>query len=303
MLTSLVLTLQTDTEITFPYHLGHASRAAFLHLISHTDPDLAARLGAPHTPPPFTCSNLWGVRRIGHGLLVRADKPAFLRYTGLTAEVSRHLQRLATDPPPAIGLDGVALRVTQATLDPVSHPWANQVSYKELAETYLTTGDPPSNTDAWRQVELEFASPTTFRAGRKTLPLPLPPLVYNGLAEKWNRFTPLLIAEDVSRFTEECVVISRHSVSTRVIAAANKPFQIGFVGRCRYVTLNRNPYWQNVIQLLSDFAFYAGIGCQTTIGMGQARRNNERQELDAQSRGADAIAPDYRGGSQECGEL
>jgi CRISPR-associated endoribonuclease Cas6 len=48
--------------------------------------------------------------------------------------------------------------------------------------------------------------------------------------------------------------------------------QIGFVGKCQYTALNRDRYWLGVIQLLTDFAFYAGIGYQTAVGMGQARR-------------------------------
>ena len=267
MLTSLVLTLTTDTPLTFPPHLGRASHAAFLRLVSQTDPDLAERLHAPDERRPFTCSNLWGVRRKGRSLTLAPGSSAFLRYTGLTAEVSHHLQQLAEDSPSHIELEGTQLAVQQATLDPAVHSWAGYTTYEEMGAIHLLPGDLPSH-----RAELEFAAPTGFRSGGHTLPLPLPALVFGSLVEKWNRFAPIAVSEEIRRFAEECLVISRYQLSTRAFTAKGDSWQIGFVGRCRYTALNKDRYWLGVIQLLTDYAFYAGIGYQTTSGMGQARR-------------------------------
>lgn len=133
MLTSLVLTLTTHSPLTFPPHLGRASHAALLRLIAQADPDLAEQLHAPDERRPFTCSNLWGVRRKGRSLTLAPDALAFLRYTGLTAEVSGHLQRLAEDPPSHIELEGARLAIQQATLDLEVHPWAGHTTYEELS--------------------------------------------------------------------------------------------------------------------------------------------------------------------------
>ncbi|MEA3340316.1 MAG: CRISPR system precrRNA processing endoribonuclease RAMP protein Cas6 [Chloroflexota bacterium] len=267
MLTSLVFTLTTDTPLTFPPHLGRASHAAFLRLISQTDPDLAERLHAPNQRRPFTCSNLWGVRRQGRSLTLAPGASAFLRFTGLTGEVSRHLQQLADEPPPHIELEGVKLTVQRATLDPDAHPWANHTTYEELAAVHLLPGEATSH-----HAELEFAAPTAFRSAGLTLPFPLPALVYGGLLGKWNEFAPIAVSEDARRFAEECLAASRYKLSTRAITAKGRSIQIGFVGRCRYVALNKDRYWLGVIQTLTDYAFYAGVGYQTTRGMGQARR-------------------------------
>jgi len=271
MLTSLVFTLTTNRPLTFPPHLGRASHAAFLQLVARADPHMAERLHAPNERRPFTCSNLWGVRRQGQSLALAPDTPAFLRYTGLTAEVSRHLQRLAEHPPSHVELEGARLAIQQTTLDSAIHPWAGQTTYENLAAGYLLPGEMPSH-----YAELEFASPTGFRSGGRTLPVPLPALVYGGLVEKWNDFAPVAVSEEVRRFAEECLAISRYRLSTRAIAAKGKSVQIGFVGRCRYVALNKDRYWLGLIQLLTDYAFYAGVGYQTTAGMGQARRARDR---------------------------
>ncbi|HEY73855.1 MAG: CRISPR-associated protein Cas6 [Chloroflexi bacterium] len=270
MLTSLVLTLTTARVLTFPPHLGRASHAAFLHIISHTDPDLAEQLHAPNQQRPFTCSNVWGLRRRGHSLVMEPDRPAFLRYTGLNAKVSHRLRQLAQDPPAHVEIEGDKLLVQQATLDPATHPWAGQTGYEELASVHLLPGKSPP-----RRVELEFAAPTAFRSGGKTLPLPLPDLVYGGLVEKWNEFAHIAVSGEARRFAEESMAINRYKLSTRAITAKGKSVQIGFVGHCRYIALNQDRYWLSVIQLLSDYAFYAGVGYQTTRGMGQVRRSGK----------------------------
>jgi len=267
MLTSLVLTLTTNSPLLFPPHLGRASHAAFLRLIAQADPDLAKRLHAPDQRRPFTCSNLWGLRRQGRSLTLAPDALAFLRYTGLNGEVSHCLQRWADDPPPKIELEGSELAVQRATLDPALHPWAGQTSYEKLAAAYLLPAGRPAS-----RVELEFASATAFRSGGHTLPFPLPELVYGGLISKWNDFAPVAVSEELHRFAEEMLVVSRYRLKTVALRAKSKSLQIGFVGQCRYTALSSDRYWLGVLQLLSDYAFYAGVGYQTTVGMGQTRR-------------------------------
>ena len=273
MLASLVLTLGADRRQSLPPHLGRASHAVFLRLVAEADAALAARLHEPDARRPFTCSAPWGGRREGRSLVLPAGAPLYLRYTGLSAEVSAHLERLAERPPQQVELEGARLAVQQATLDPQVHPWAGCARYEELASRHLLPGHAPSH-----RAELEFASPTAFRSAGRVVPLPLPALVFGGLVEKWNAFAPVAVSEEVRRFAEECLAISRYHLSTRALEAKDGSLQIGFVGQCRYTALNRDRYWLSLIQLLTDYAFYAGVGYQTTVGMGQARRAPEREQ-------------------------
>jgi len=272
MLTSLVLTLSTDRPLTLPPYLGRASHAAFLRLMARSDPDLAERLHAPDARRPFTCSTLWGAPRRGGALALDPGAPVFLRYTGLTAEVSQRLRQLAQEPPSHVEVEGANLAVQQATLDPDDHPWAGQSGYEALAARHLLPEDPPS-----RHAELHFASPTAFRSAGHTLPFPLPALVYGSLVRKWNDFAPVSVSEEIHRFAEECLAASRYRLSTRAVAAKGRSVQIGFVGRCRYVALNKDRYWLGVMQLLTDYALYAGVGYQTAAGLGQVRRAPPRE--------------------------
>jgi len=272
MLTSLVLTLATESPQTLPPHLGRASHALLLRLIRAADPALAETLHAPDRPRPFTCSTLWGARRQGGMLQLAPGASYYVRFTGLTEPVSAHLKALAERPPETVELDQGSLRVVGATLDPSVHPWAGSGTYEGLSAPYLLARTPPA-----ARAELEFAAPTAFRSGGRTLPVPLPELVYGGLAIRWNAFAPVSIAEEVRRYAEECLAISRYRLRTVALRAKGASVQIGFVGRCRYTALKRDRYWLGLVQILTDFAFYAGVGYQTAAGLGQARRALEQE--------------------------
>lgn len=278
MLTSLVVMLEAKERATLPPYLGRASHAIFLKWVAWRNPDLAECLHAPDERRPFTCSSLVGARmeRVDGELraVVIPGHPLFLRYTGLTAEVSELLARWAKEPPLSVEIEGVHLTVQGATLDASVHPWAGQTTYGDLLKKSLPAGEPLS-----RHLELEFLSPTAFRSGGRNVPLPLPDLVYGSLVEKWNDFSPVTVSPEVRRFAQECLAISRCEISTRSVPGKGDGIQIGFVGRCRYTALRADPYWVGVLQALTDYAFYAGVGYQTTTGMGQARRKTGNDRM------------------------
>lgn len=281
MLCAVLITLIPEESARLPGYLGRAAHAFLLHWIAQHDPALAEQLHKPDERRPFTCSTLWGPRRQGGELLVEAGQPAFLRFTGLTRAFSEHLLRLVEKPPQSIELEGVTLVVQRATMDSTEHPWAGQISYEELASRRLWPGGRPN-----AHAELEFASPTTFHSGGRNVPLPLPGLVYGSLVEKWNAFSPVALPEEVRCFADECLAISRYRLATHVVSGKEEALQVGFTGTCRYIALRRDPFWLGLIQLLTDYAFYAGVGYQTTTGMGQARRAAAQQDRRQEERTA-----------------
>jgi CRISPR-associated endoribonuclease Cas6 len=116
-----------------------------------------------------------------------------------------------------------------------------------------------------------FASPTTFNSRGRTLPLPLPELVFGSLLDRWQAFAPIALHPDMRRFAEEAIVLSRYRLRTRSMPTKDRGMQIGFTGQVTFVARNRDRYWLNVLHLLAAFAFYSGVGYQTGIGLGQVR--------------------------------
>ncbi len=267
MLTSLILTLQSPTEGRLPASLGRAGQALLLRLMAERDPAAAEALHQGDGLRPYTVSNLVMGKRTKGSLQLAAGQAGWLRFTGLTAEVSGQLQALAANPPEQVELDGHQFRVVGATLDPAGQPWAGQVSYQDLAAPFLLGGE--SRPAA--KIGLEFAGPTTFRSKGRYLPLPLPELIFGSLLDRWQAFAPIALHPEVRRFAEEAVVLSRYRLRSRGLPYKQQGMQIGFTGRATFAALNRDRYWLNVLHLLAAFSFYSGVGYGTAAGLGQTR--------------------------------
>jgi len=263
MLVSIVLLLEPQGEVEMPADLGRAVHAWFLERVREDAPELAKRLHDGQGLRPFTLSALRGGRR-GQA---KAGDHCWLRITALEAELAEWL--LGVSWPEEITLGPVTCRLRGVTSDPQEHPWAGRTTYEALLGRLLGAEEPEA------RVELQFASPTTFRTRGHHLPLPLPRLVFGSYREKWNAFAPLRLPEAVLSYVEEQVVVARYRLRTRLVAFGEVRF-VGFVGLCRFVALRRDPRWLRVVQLLADFAFYAGTGHRTTVGLGQTRRKDGR---------------------------
>jgi CRISPR-associated endoribonuclease Cas6 len=218
---------------------------------------------------------------------VRAGQHYAVRLTGLTAPISQALYaglglhgtsgaaaEAGQAPQPWV-LDDHPFQVVGVVCDPAQQPWTGQTTYEALAAQQLLQAERPQH-----QVTLEFASPTAFKSGGLTMPVPLPGLVFGSLVERWNAFSPVTLAPEMRRFGEEMVAISRYRLESRPVGQKNHALRIGGVGQATYVATGGDRYWLAVLHMLADFALYSGVGVQTATGMGQVRRlaRDERRE-------------------------
>lgn len=264
--------------MSLPEGLGRASHSLLLRLVAERDPGLAAALHGASRPRAFTCSSLSGGRVARHVLHLASGDEAWLRFTGLQDDISEHLLYLAEKPPSTVELDGQSLQVRGATVDARDHPWAGRDDYGELCGRILHAG-----CCLPRSAAVEFTSPTTFHSQnaarqRMNIPLPLPALVLGSLFERWQAFSPLSLDPDTRRYAEEMVVLSRYRLQTRLLHLKEAGRETGFVGEAAFVSLSGAPYWVGVLHLLAAYAFYAGVGAKTAMGLGQARLMAERSE-------------------------
>jgi CRISPR-associated endoribonuclease Cas6 len=243
---------------------------------------------------PFTVSNLlelgWGR---GAKVRLSPDRCYTLRVTSFSPQLSALLrERVIAELPGTISLAGVPLRVTGSTTDgsteasaacdelsrvelsralaevPGAHPWAGADTFETLAGRHTLETHIP------HRVSLRFASPTLFRSKDMNVPLPAPGLVFGGLLDKWNAFAPFQLHPDTRRFAEDCLAVSRYRLQTRQVVFGENSGRgavAGFVGHCSYAIRARDRYWMGLIQLLAAFAFYAGVGRRTTMGLGQTK--------------------------------
>ena len=266
MPTALVLELRPHEAGTVPAHLGRSAHAAVLRLLAETSAELARRLHDEEGPKPFTVSNVLGLDARGATADVVPEHVYGLRVTLLDVATERATAQWTA---PAIGeieLDGRRWQVEHVVRDPAESPWAGAASYEELAGPTLLR--PTSQASRW---EMEFAAPVTFRQRGMNQPLPGADLVWGSLLDKWNAFAPMALPDEVRRFANECMAVSRFDLRSLGIPAKNGAVQIGAVGMCTYVATNRDRYWLACIETLARFAFFSGIGAATTRGFGMAR--------------------------------
>ncbi len=266
MPTALVFDLRPTEVFTVPAALARATHAAILRLISAADSALASAIHDAATLKPLTVSNILGLPG-GRGL-VRVDPQRCyqLRVTLLTPELETLAAAWQPQQLDLLDLDGSSWCVEQICTTPAANAWADRASYGELAAPALE--HVPASRPRWC---FEFASPVTFRHHATNQPMPTPALVWGSLIDKWNAFAPIAFPEEVRRFAEECIVVSRFDLRTSAEPTKNNATQIGAVGRCTYTAMNNDRYWTACIDTLARFAFWSGIGAGATRGFGRAR--------------------------------
>jgi CRISPR-associated endoribonuclease Cas6 len=130
------------------------------------------------------------------------------------------------------------------------------------------------------EITLAFTTPTAFgfgqkEWGKKVWVLPDPSPVFGSLVRSWNNLAPPPLQVDrdaLMSYVEEHVVVKRlHRLETQMLRFRRSP-QVGFVGQVTYGLMAEDEAARCQLNALADFAFYAGVGMKTTMGMGQTRR-------------------------------
>ena len=272
MLIAAVITLTPTAPASVPAALGRAVHAWFLGRLNDVNPSLAHRLHEEKGPRPFTVSNLWGAGRARGGkVTLDPARPGQIRLTGLTKEVSQAIERALPDEGESLTLIGATLRVAEVAIEAEQHPWAGRASYADLLEQYTLASDRRP-----RGATLHFSSPTLFRRQGRDLPLPLPALVFDGYLRKWNAFSPVALPDEAKRYAEECITLGRFKLRSHMVSfeQGGKGAHVGFTGEVRFRFMVGDGYWTRVMHLLAGYAFWAGTGYRTTVGLGQTQAVN-----------------------------
>lgn len=124
---------------------------------------------------------------------------------------------------------------------------------------------------AERRAELTFLSPTLFTRSGRWIPLPDPDLIYRSLLRRWNQYAPAPFHEPVVKELLDAVVLTAHDIATRPVALS-RGNRIGFTGQATVTLLgDPSPEATAAFSALTRFAAVAGIGAQTTHGLGYVR--------------------------------
>jgi len=147
------------------------------------------------------------------------------------------------------------------------HPWAGKIGFDELYERWFSSEERLTS-----KVRMRFFSPTTFRSSGRNIPFPLPRLVFQSILNKWNRYAYIHPSSELGRVIEDGMTLSRYELRTKMMDFG-KYREVGFIGESEFMVMKgieiKLIRW---VHLLSDFAFFSGVGYKTTMGMGQVRK-------------------------------
>lgn len=282
MLVSLVISLRADREGALPPSTGGAMHGVFFKLLSKTNPDLADRLhqmdAKPFTVSPMFSGNGNNFLELSRSnssqaLYFRPDSQLWFRITSLDSELSETLlDKFNLHPTRRVEVLEHSFEPVHTTVNPREHPWAGMAAWNSLLE------DISQNTSK-KQVRMMFFTPTTFKSSGRSLPVPLPSLVFGSLMTRWNNFAPATLNPDFLDSVEEAIGISGYNLQTDTVflkGSYSGPKLVAFRGWCEYTILRDQADVPVLLDLLSRFAFFAGIGYKTPQGFGQSIAIDDR---------------------------
>ncbi|WP_217130045.1 CRISPR system precrRNA processing endoribonuclease RAMP protein Cas6 [Streptomyces sp. AC558_RSS880] len=120
---------------------------------------------------------------------------------------------------------------------------------------------------------VDFLSVTYFSRSGRWIPLPDPELVYRSLARRWNAFaTGHPVSDETLTDLLASVALSAHDIASAAVELG-QGHRIGFRGHATFTLPRRpnTPAASSVFTALSHFAELAGVGAQTTHGLGWTR--------------------------------
>ncbi|MEB3189297.1 MAG: CRISPR-associated endoribonuclease Cas6 [Snowella sp.] len=274
---SLVINFVPRSPIPVAHLSGRYLHALFLDLVSSVDKDLGSSLHQQQTEKSFTLSPVqlrlnrklmqWSYRQaIAAGTpcwwrITLLDDTLFGKLAGLWLNMNRNQDWQ---------LGGTPLDLVSILSNPQpQQPWANYISYEKLYDQALDGSD-SGNAQQARKINFTFCTPTAFRITQFDSALPDRDSVFRSLLKRWNRYSGNPFNDTIF----DGVYPSFFDIKTEMVNDKRSKF-IGCVGDISFSLLGEiDPQTIKQINTLANYAFYAGVGRKTPMGMGQVSVNN-----------------------------
>jgi len=249
---TLVIHLGVADDDALPGACGRAIHAQVLDWFRLADPAISEAIHKSQESP-LSLSGLMGKRRKAG---VRAGDEFYFRIGlldgSLIEPLLSGLEKWGDKP---FSLAKCPFIFRSINMLPGTDPWVGSSDYALLAKIPVASDD----------LTLKLLSPTSFKlnSGQGIQPFPLPESVFGSLHRRWNIFAP-----DEWRFPkiQWSGLVSDYDLKTQKIKMENS-VEIGAVGWVRYRF--PDPEQARIATILAHFAFFAGVGRKTAMGMGQ----------------------------------
>ncbi|QOV23819.1 CRISPR system precrRNA processing endoribonuclease RAMP protein Cas6 [Anabaenopsis elenkinii] len=249
---SIVVELAAVESGYLPATLSRALHALVLQWLSGVNPSIAEFIHQTQYSP-LTISGLLGNRRQGG---VRVGDYFYFRIGLLDGNLIEPLMRgFEQSETKSVVLAQFPFVLRNLYAIPGTHQLAGAADYTLLSNPPQVLSD----------IELHFLSPTSFKQNQTVQTFPLPELVFNSLLRRWNFFAP-----EQYHFAscEWNAVVTAYELKTYALKMEGGA-EVGGQGWVNYRFSDMNT--ARIATILANFAFFAGVGRKTAMGMGQTQ--------------------------------
>ena len=144
-------------------------------------------------------------------------------------------------------------------------PDITQISYDDLFCKHYIREEPA------KYIRIEFLTPTAFKTGGNYLNMPTARLILTGLARRYDSLCDVheTVYDSLGEEIGERVTIASYNLRSAAFPLENVRIP-AFVGSLT-LRISSNETFRRYVNLLCDFANYAGVGIKTALGMGHVR--------------------------------
>ena len=279
MLYSVVLKLRAEEDAALSPTQGYHGYALFLSLLDSVAPDLAREVHSAEKAKSVTASPIWSKSLRGRGEEMKVSKgtECWLRFTLLEDKVFAGFLHslLSGEKIKEMQLESVTFSLVEVATEPNSSPWARFDTFHSLWD----------KATPQKRITLQFLSPTAFRSRSRNIIFPEPERVFGSYLSKWNSYSPLSFDDSLRSEIFPHILATRYRLQSRILDFKTYK-EVGFEGECAFEIKEDVPEETlRQVNALADFAFYAGTGAKTTMGMGQTRRLGDARSLSRRARG------------------
>ncbi|WP_368493436.1 CRISPR-associated endoribonuclease Cas6 [Marinitoga sp. 1154] len=265
MFYSVVVELKALETGVIPTYPGKKIHGMFFNVLKKASEEVSKKLHQNFNNKAFTVSSFLG-KKVDEPVSIMKNKRYYIRLTFLNEKifnlftVTMFKNKIFKKE---IYIENIKFSILRVIFDEEQSKWAGVLSIDELL----------SKKDYSNKIKLKFYTPTLFRVGDKHLRYPDAKKIYTGLLNKFNKYSEYKFNESIKEEFSNIKIINKRIRKKRVFI--NNFYLEGFVGDVEFEISQGNNELLKIVNILSEFSFYAGIGYKTTMGMGQVRREHK----------------------------
>lgn len=262
MLGRITLTVRFLSDASYAGMGGEAVHGFVMSEVAKVNKKYAEELHRMSEVKPFSVSPLFikdgGARREGGFLNVEEGSVAEIIVSSLNQKTTEIFMEVFTES--FEGKKALNLGSGRVMIEKVG------LKSSEGGE-FSTFGSIMKKASTKRTFEFNILTPMSFRHKGINIPFPLSELVFSSLLRTWNAFSGVKIPVSIrDKFNR--VVVSKYDLKTEVWRFSTYMIT-GCKGRVRYVVDDEFIESEvKIINALSIFANFSGIGYKRTMGMG-----------------------------------